>query len=59
MRLAEIFTDFGEYEEAEDCLKKIKDLNLLDAESYYPLWVKICMFSMKTGHARGLLLKLP
>lgn len=58
LQLANILVGFGEYDEADEQLRRIKDLNELEADQYYPLWVRINMLGMKIEQSRNLAIKL-
>lgn len=58
LNLANILTAFGEYDEADEQLKRIKDLNELEMDQYYPLWVRINTLGMNLDRSRALVLKI-
>lgn len=47
LQIAEVGIRYGEYEEAEDHLRKIRDLKVIPEENYFPMLLKANILSKK------------
>ena len=55
-QIAEVAIKYGEYEESEDHLRKIRDLKIVSEQTFYPLLLKANILSKKIQRSAAAIL---